>query len=168
MPSRCFLKTFITLAVFIALATCDSTVSAQTHRPFQGSWNWAEFATDKSELPPAYQSMELKEVPRFAVDLTIKQKGNKITGSFGIVARYLARVDEGSFTATIKGSTARFKVESNFGGSATIQLTIRGSKLIWKRLKSTGQMYFPEDLELRKLKPGEKLPYEADDEPGLR
>ena len=98
----------------------------------------------------------------------VATKGNKITGSFGIVARYLARVDEGSFTATIKGSSARFKVESNFGGSATIQLTVRGSKLIWKRLKSTGEMYFPEDLELRKLKPGEKLPYEADDEPGLR
>jgi hypothetical protein len=109
--------------------------------------------------------MDLKEVPQFAVDLTIKQKGNKITGDFGILARFLARVDEGSFSATIKGSTVRFRVESNFGGSATIQLTLRDNTLYWKRIKSTGDMYFPDECKLRRLKPGEKLPYAASDEP---
>jgi hypothetical protein len=155
---------FFSFIVFLILGTALSA-DAQTRRPFQGNWNWAEFATDKSELPPAYQDMELKEVPRFAVDLTIKQRGNQITGDFGIVARYLARVDEGSFSGTIKGSTVNFKVKSNFGGSATIQLTLRGNKLIWKRIKSTGQMYFPDQIELRRLKPGEQPPYVANDEP---
>ena len=155
----------LTVLLIVVFASVGHALQAQNRRPFSGNWNWATFATDKSELPPAYQSMDLKEVPRFAVDLTIKQKGNKITGDFGIVARYLARVDEGSFSATIKGSTVRFRVESNFGGSATIQLTLRGNTLYWKRIKSTGDMYFPEECELRRLKPGEKLPYEATDEP---
>ena len=151
--------------LIIVFASVGHALQAQNRRPFSGDWNWAIFATDKSELPRGYQSMDLKEVPQFAVDLTIKQKGNKITGEFGILARFLARVDEGSFSATIKGSIVRFRVESNFGGSATIQLTLRGNKLLWKRIKSTGDMYFPNECELRRLKPGEKLPYEASDEP---
>jgi len=158
-------KHFFTILFGIATVLClVSSASAQSKRPFQGNWNFAEYATDKSELPPAYQNMDLKEIPRYAVDLTIKQRGNKITGSFGIIARYLARVDEGVFSGTIKGSSVTFKVRSNFGGAATVQLTVRGSKLIWKRLKSKGDMYFPDDIELRKLKPGEKPPYVADDE----
>jgi hypothetical protein len=152
------------IVVCLILFVLIPSTSAQSRHPFQGSWNWAEYATDKSELPPAYQSMDLKEVPRFAVDLTIKQRGKKITGSFGILARYLARVDEGDFTGTINGSTVTIKVGSNFGGSATIRLTLRRGKLIWKRLKSKGDMYFPDDIALRKLKPGEAPPYVAADE----
>jgi len=163
MGTKHSLKILLGIAATATICLASS-VSAQSHRPFQGNWNFAEYATDKSELPPAYQSMDLKEVPRYAVDLTIKQRGNKITGTFGILARYLARVDEGSFSGSLKGSTVTFRVRSNFGGSATIQLTLRGNKLIWKRLKYKDQMYFPDEIELRRLKPGEKPPYVADDE----
>ncbi|HEY6802160.1 MAG TPA: hypothetical protein VI306_01155 [Pyrinomonadaceae bacterium] len=153
-------------SIFFFLLFASIAVNAQSRRSFHGNWNWAEYATDESELPPAYQNMDLKDVPRYAVDLTIKQRGNKISGDFGIVARYLARVDEGSFSGTIKGSTVTFRVKSNFGGSATIQLTLRNNKLTWKNLKSSGQMYFPDEIELRRLMRGEKPPYVAnDDEP---
>ena len=131
---------------------------------FQGEWNWAVYATDKSELPPAYQNMELKEVPQYALDITLKQKGNKLTGTFGLVARYLARVDEGDIRGTIKGSTVQLRLDSNFGGSATIRLTLKNGKLYWKRLSYEGHMYFPEAVVMRRMKPGEKRPYEADDQ----
>ncbi len=130
---------------------------------FTGNWNWAIYGKNKEDLPPAYRNMELKEVPAYAIDVTLKQRGQRLSGSFGIVAHYLARVDEGSFTTTIKGNRATIKVTSNFGGSATVVLILKGNKLLWKTMRSTGQNYFPESEMLRRLRRGEKLPYATDD-----
>ena len=149
----------------LLIALCVTTAVAQKSQPgFSGDWNWAIYAKDKSELPPAYQSMELHEVPAYALDLTLKRKGNRLTGSFGLVARYLARVDEGDFATTISGNTAVIKLRSNFGGSATVRLRLTGNSLTWKVLRSSGQNFFPNDATLRKLKPGEKPPYVVDDD----
>lgn len=150
------------LSLFLLLVAC-STVSAQSRNPFQGEWNWAVYATDKSELPPAYQNMELNEVPQYALDLTLKQKGNRVTGTWGLLARFLARVDEGSFNGTVVGNTLQIRLKSNFGGSATVKLTLKADSIQWRRVKYKGHMYFPEDVLLRRLKPGEKRPYEAED-----
>ncbi len=155
----------ITIAFTFVVLVTPTAAYSQTRSAFSGHWNWAIYATDKSELPPAYQSMELKEVPQYALDLTLKQKGNKLSGSFGLLARYLARVDEGSFSGTISGSTVTLRLKSNFGGSATIRMTLRNGMLQWKRLSDKGPMYFPDNVVLRRLKPGEKPPYVADDEP---
>jgi hypothetical protein len=156
-----------TLTKLILLAIACVTISASAvgqQRPtFTGHWNWAIYGTSKEDLPPAYRGMDLKEVPAYAIDLTLKQRGQRLSGTFGILARYLAHVDEGSFATTIKGNRATVKLTSNFGGSATVALTLKGNNLTWKVTRSTGQNYFPKAEVLRRLRPGEKLPYVADE-----
>ena len=136
------------------------TAAAQT-RPaaFRGDWNYAVYAQDKSELPPAYQSMKLEEVPQFAIDITIKQTGNRLRATCGIVAHYLARVEDCDFTATVRGGAAQFRLRSSFGGSATVKLTLGGGGLRWQTLRRTGTSYYPEDVTLRRLMPGVPPPY---------
>jgi hypothetical protein len=103
--------------------------------------------------------MELEEVPQYAMDITIKQRGNRLTATCGIVARYLARIDDCGFTATVRNGAAQFTLGSSFGGTATIRLTVRGDKLYWKTVRRAGDNYFPSDIVLRRLKPGELPPY---------
>lgn len=141
-------------------------VGAQTRGKvnWQGHWNWAVYAKDKSELPPAYQETEdLREIPAYALDLTLRQRGNRLRGTWGLLARYLARIDEGDIAATIRGNRATVRLASNFGGSATIVLTLRGDRLSWKLIKSSGENFFPRNEVLRRMRPGEKLPYVANE-----
>jgi hypothetical protein len=148
----------------LACALLAATTDASAQNSFRGSWNYAAYAKDKSELPPAYQSMELEQVPQFAIDITIKQRGNRLRATCGIVARYLARIEDCGFTATVRNGAAQFRLPSGFGGSATIRLTLRGGQLRWQTVRRTGVSYFPEDVTLRRLKPGETPPYfEKDD-----
>ncbi len=147
------------LLAAVSLA-CALEAGAQSRAAsFRGSWNYATYAKDKSELPPAYQSMELEQVPQFAIDITIKQSGNRLRATCGIVARYLARIEDCDFTATVRNGAAQFRLPSGFGGSATIRLTLRGGQLRWQTIRRTGVSYFPEDVTLRRLKPGETPPY---------
>jgi hypothetical protein len=164
----------IRLQILLLLIFCaaslglSSDVSAQSvagRGSWQGHWNWAIYAEDKSELPPAYRDVEdVREIPAYALDLTLRKRGNRLSGSWGLVARYLARVDEGDLAATIHGNRATIRLHSNFGGAATIQLILRGDKLHWKLLRSSGENFFPKAEVLRRIRPGEKLPYVADDE----
>ena len=131
---------------------------------FRGTWNYATYAQDKSELPAAYQEMELEQVPQFAIDITIRQTGNRLRATCGIVARYLARIEDCDFTATVRNGAAQFRLGSGFGGAATIRLTLSGDKLRWQTVRRSGVSYYPEDVLLRRLKPGETPPYfERDD-----
>jgi hypothetical protein len=154
---------FILLIIVCGMVAASASAQKRA-KTFTGNWDWAIYAKDKSELPPAYRDMDLKEVPAYAVDLTLRQKGKRLTGSFGIVARYLARVDEGDLAATLIGNRATVRLTSNFGGSATIVLTLRGNQLFWKVIRSNGENYFPKETVLRRLRPGEKLPYEAEEQ----
>lgn len=134
-------------------------------RSFAGSWNWAIYAKSREELPPAYRDMSVKEIPAYALDLTIKQRGNRLTATCGVVAHYLARLDDCSFEdETVKNGSALVKLTSGFGGTATVRLTLQGGGLRWKLVKTKGEHYFPRDVTLRRLKKGEKPPYAADDE----
>lgn len=136
-------------------------------RAFEGSWNWAIYAESSSELPPAYQGMSVKEVPSYALDVTIRQRGNRLTATCGLVARYLARVDECDFSAVVRNGSALVKLESNFGGSATVRLTLEGERLRWRVVRSRGENYYPRDVTLRRLGKGEVPPYvtvEGEDE----
>lgn len=147
---------------------CSAHAAAAQKRPapsgFRGDWNYAVYASDKSELPPAYQDMKLEEVPQFAIDLTIKQTGSRLRATCGIVAHYLGRIEDCDFTATVKNGAAQFRLKSNFGGSATVKLTLVGGRLRWQTLRRAGTSYYPEDVTLRRLKPGETPPYfEKDD-----
>jgi len=146
--------------VLLCLFASAHTASAQA-RPagFRGEWNYAVYAKDKSELPPAYQGMKLEEVPQFAIDITIRQTGNRLRATCGIVARYLARVEDCDFTATVRNGAAQFRLKSSFGGTATVRLTLSGGGLRWQTLRRTGTSYYPEDVTLRRLKPGETPPY---------
>ena len=155
------------LLLAVAVLSSAHTAASQT-RPaasgFRGSWNYATYAQDKSELPPAYREMELEQVPQFAIDITIRQTGNRLRATCGIVARYLARIEECDFTATVRNGAAQFRLGSSFGGSATVKLSLTREGLRWQTLRRNGVSYYPEDVTLRRLKPGETPPYfEKDD-----
>jgi hypothetical protein len=138
---------------------------APASRSFAGRWNWAVYAKSRDELPPAYRDMRVEEVPAYALDMTIKQRGNKLTATCGVVARYLARLDDCSFeNATVKNGSALVKLTSGFGGTATVRLTLRGGRIHWKLVAGRGEFYFPRDVMLRRLRKGEKPPYAADDD----
>ena len=146
----------------VVLLSCAQTTAAQARAAapnFGGNWNYATYAQDKSELPPAYRGMELEQVPQFAIDLTIRQTGNRLRATCGIVARYLARIEECDFTARVRRGVAQFRLGSSFGGSATVRLTMSGGRLRWQTVRRTGVSYYPEDVLLRRLKPGETPPY---------
>jgi hypothetical protein len=152
---------------FLSIFVCGSAGEAPAQsRPagFRGKWNYATYAQDKSELPPAYQEMKLEEVPQFAIDITIRQTGNRLRATCGIVARYLARIEECDFTATVRNGVAQFRLGSSFGGSATVRLTMSGDKLRWQTVRRSGVSYYPEDVLLRRLKPGETPPYFVQDD----
>ena len=145
----------------------STEIGAQTRAKanWQGHWNWAIYAKDKSELPPAYRDAEdVSEIPAYALDLTLRQRGNRLSGTWGLLARYLARVDEGDIAATIKGNRATVRLTSNFGGSATIVLTLRGNRLSWKLVKSSGENFFPRDEVCGACHQARNLPYVADEE----
>ena len=147
------------LLALCALCAAGEARAQSRVADFRGSWNYAVYAKDKSELPPAYQSMKLEEVPAFAMDITIRQSGRRLRAKCGIVARYLARIEECDFDATLRNGVAQFTLGSGFGGSATIKLSMRGGQLRWQTLRRKGTSYFPDDVTLRKLKPGETPPY---------
>ena len=153
----------------VVLLSCAQTTAAQARAAapnFGGNWNYATYAQDKSELPPAYQDMKLEEVPRFAIDLTIRQAGNRLRATCGIAARYLARLEDCGFTATVRNGAAQFRLGSGFGGSVTVRLTLTAEGLRWQTLRRSGVSYYPEDVTLRRLKPGETPPYvEKEDAP---
>ena len=156
-----------TLLLAFALLSAAHTAAAQTRpaaKGFGGSWNYATYAQDKSELPPAYREMELEQVPQFAIDITIRQTGNRLRATCGIVAHYLARIEDCDFTATVRNGAAQFRLGSGFGGSATVKLSLTREGLRWQTLRRKGVSYYPEDVTLRRLKPGETPPYfEKDD-----
>ena len=177
LPTKAAIPSLLKLTLsllLLALLTPGARSDARTRpaqkraaasRPFAGSWNWAIYAESQDELPPAYRSMSVKEVPFYALDITIKQRGNRLSASCGVVARYLARIDDCSFDdATVKNGSAVVKLGSSFGGSATVRLTLRGDRLRWKVMKSSGENYFPRDVTLRRLRKGEKPPYVSDGE----
>jgi hypothetical protein len=151
------------LLIFVCAAARETPAQG---RPagFRGTWNYAVYAKERSELPPAYQSLELEQVPQFAIDITIRQTGNRLRATCGIVARYLARIEDCDFTATVKNGAAQFRLGSGFGGAATIRLSMSGDKLRWQTVRRSGVSYYPEDVLLRRLNPGETPPYfERDD-----
>jgi hypothetical protein len=151
---------FLMLALLVLAAPAGSAQRRVARaRTFEGSWNWAVYAESSSELPPAYRSMSVKEVPSYALDVTIKQRGNKLTATCGLLARYLARVDECDFSAVVRNGSALVKLDSNFGGSATVRLTLEGESLRWKLVRSRGENYYPRDVTLRRLGKGEVPPY---------
>jgi hypothetical protein len=149
----------LSLVVFALLSAAHTAYAQARPAAFRGSWNYAVYAKEKSELPPAYQSMSLEEVPQFAIDITIRQAGGRLRAQCGIVAHYLARVEDCGFTANVRGGSAQFRLRSSFGGSATVKLTLTGEGLRWQTLRRAGVSYYPEDVTLRRLKPGETPPY---------
>lgn len=139
-------------AVFLTPALPSANAQA---RPllvkFQGEWDWAIYAKSQDELPPAYRNERLKDVPAAAIYLKLKQRAGKLTGDYSASRRFLARVEDGAFDATIKGNTAQLELESGFGGTVTVSLTLNGNRLHWKTIKSEGESYFPDDVFLHRV-----------------
>ncbi len=143
--------------LFISVMLLAQGALAQAHAQgaggFAGDWEAIEYPTSRDELPPAYKDLPLREVPRFSLNLTIRQRGNRLTGDYGGTARYLARLEEGgTFRTTARGNSARLRVESGFGGHATALLTLRGNRLYWKIVEQQGEHYFPQSTVLHRLK----------------
>jgi hypothetical protein len=138
---------------------------ARAARGFSGNWNWAVYAKSADELPPAYRNMKVEEVPSYALDVTIRQRGNRLSATCGILAHFLARVDECDFSAVVRNGSALVRLKSSFGGSATVRLTLEGDGLRWKLVGSSrGENFYPRDVTLRRLRRGEVPPYAAGDE----
>jgi hypothetical protein len=153
---RCLLFIFIIFAAHQLLPAAQAQQKGAA-RGFEGEWEKFEYPTSRDELPPAFKNEPLKDVPRFSLSLTIKQKGNKLSGDYGGTARYLARLEEGdTFTAIAQGNTARLRVVSGFGGHAVVLLTLRGDKLYWKIIKQEGELYFPDNTVLHRVKKGRR------------
>lgn len=142
------------MIVLVAVAAFESSVNAQTNAApanFRGEWEWAVYATSRDELPPAYRNEPLEDVPGASISLTIKQRGNKLTGEYSGSRRFLAKLEDGEFDSTVKGNVARLELVSGFEGTVTVLLTLAGNKLHWKTIKLEGESYFPDDVFLRRV-----------------
>ena len=160
-------RRFLPLLSLLALASFlpAREAAAQSRAPsFRGDWNYAVYAQDKDELPPGYRGMRLEEVPQFAIDISIRQTGNRLKATCGIVARFLARIEDCEFSAVARNGAAQFNLRSSFGGTATVRLTLKGDTLHWKTIRQRGESYYPADVVLRRLKPGETPPYFVKDD----
>ena len=119
------LRGLLFLLSLVAFAALAPGAAAQSRAAgFRGDWNHAVYAKDKGELPPAYRDMRLEEVPQYAIDITIRQTGRRLRATCGIVARYLARVEDCGFSASVRNGAAQFNLRSSFGGTATVRLTL--------------------------------------------
>jgi hypothetical protein len=140
--------------LFVALGAFAHSANGQGPNSvsnFRGKWTWAVYAKSRAELPPAYQSERLRDVPAAAIDLELNQKGNKLTGEYFASRRFLARVEDGEFDSTIEGNVVRFDLQSGFGGTVTVLLTLQGNRLHWKTIKFEGESYFPDDVYLKRV-----------------
>ena len=149
------MTTVKSLAIFLFLMLIlplNHALSATDNSEFDGRWLWAIYANDKSELPPAYQNKPLKDVPEYSLEINIKQKKNKISGHYLSTYRYLSKYEEGDFAATIKGNTALLKLESGFGGWATVRLKIEQGLLHWTVVKDEEENYFHGNVRLDRVR----------------
>lgn len=131
--------------------------SAAGQRGFQGDWEWATYATSRSELPPAYREARLKEIPQAAIYLKLRQHGNKLTGDYSASRRFLARLEDGELESVVKRGKTTVQLTSGFGGNITAVLTLSGSRLHWKMVKSDGEHYFPDDVFLHRIRPRKRV-----------
>ena len=138
------------ILVIVVLA-CGVPALAQRAKPFQGEWEWAIYATSRDELPPAYRQERLRDVPNAALYLKLKQRGAKLTVEYSASRRFLARLEDGELTSTITGKTAQLELQSGFGGTITVLLSLKGNRLHWKIIKYEGEHYFPDDVFLRRV-----------------
>ena len=111
---------------------------------------WAIYAKRRSELPPAYQDMKVTDVPQYILELNLKQKGHRLIGEYDAGARFLAKVENGDFSATVSRNEALVELESGHGGKITARITLRGDRLYWKVIKAEGEYYFPNEAVLRR------------------
>lgn len=145
-------RTILRVALFaVTVLAAASSAAAQRANSFRGEWKWAIYAKSRLELPPAYRSAHIKEIPGAAIYLRIKQQGNKLTGEYSGSRRFLAKLEDGEFDAIVKGNAAELELESGFGGKITVRLTLQGNRLHWKTIKSEGEYYFPDDVFLHRL-----------------
>jgi hypothetical protein len=123
----------------------------KTLRSFQGQWVWATHAKRRSELPPAYRNMKVRDVPQYILELNLKQQGQTLTGEYAAGARFLAKVENGEISATVNRHVAQVELESGHGGKITARLMLLGNRLYWKVIKAEGEHYFPDDVALRRV-----------------
>ena len=147
------MRKLLPFASLLCLAfALSGAANAQSRRAnFQGQWEWADYATSRDELPPAYRNEPLRDVPRASLYLKLKQRGKQLTGEYDASRRFLARLEDGEVDALVKGNTAELDLQSGFGGKVTVQLTLSGKRLHWKLIKSDGEHYFPDDVYLRRV-----------------
>ena len=140
--------------LLVAVAASAQSSYGQSHQPvanIRGEWRWAIYAKSRAELPPAYRNESLKDLPQAEIDLTLKQKGDKLAGEYSASRRFLARLEDGEFDTNIKGNSAQFELTSGFGGTVTVLLRLQGNRLHWKTIKSEGESYFPDDVYLTRV-----------------
>lgn len=162
---------FAKLAVFVTFFSFMSfSVSVAQDRisNLEGHWSWGLYADDKNELPPAYRDRLLSKVPEYSLELDIKQQGTKISGHYLCTWRFLSRIEEGDFTATVKGNKVFLNLESGFGGNVRVKLVRENDLLHWKVIKRKGDDYFHNNVTLSRTKLGMSNPEDAPDRKAVR
>jgi hypothetical protein len=149
-PAALISRIALSLTVLCAAAFL-SAAQGQTAGGFRGEWRWAIYAKSRDELPPAYRAARLREIPAAAIYLSLKQRGNKLTGEYSASRRFLAKLEDGDLDAVIKGNTAKLELQSGFNGTVTVLLTLQGNRLHWRVIKSEGESYFPDDVFLQRV-----------------
>ena len=139
-PSRVFTD-LVVLSALIAFLPGAKAQARAGAANFQGEWEWASYARSRDELPPAYRNERLKDIPAAAINLTLRQRGRKLTGDYSASRRFLARLEDGGLDATVHDNKATLELESGFGGTVTVLLTLSGNRLHWKTIKSKGESY---------------------------
>jgi len=158
------LNFFLILIVAICFeSTIKVSAQKQNERvKFEGEWNWAVYAKDRNQLPAHFRDnteLKLEDIPQDALDVSIEQKGNKISGNFTSLAQFNAYIDEAEFKGTIKGNIAEIKLKSSFGGTVLVELKIEDNKLYWKKVSNKGDNWLPTEVVLRRLGKNEFPPY---------
>lgn len=138
----------LTLALLLGSLSIVMLPPASAHgKPapadFRGNWSWAIYGTHLDEIPPGYKAKKLTDVPRASLNITIHQRGKRLSGTYGATSDFLGRVEEGTFTATGRAKTVLLHLGSGFGGTITARLTRRGQRLFWQVITSHGEEYFP-------------------------
>jgi hypothetical protein len=104
-------------------------------------------------------------VPAYALDMTIKQRGNRLTATCGVVARYLARLEDCELRRDREERRrARQTRRAASAGLRPCALTLKAKPALAGSSRRKGEHYYPSDVTLRRLKKGEKPPYVADEE----
>jgi hypothetical protein len=139
------IKVLLSVAILSVLGGGTSIAAEMAN--FEG-WSWGIYAESKDDLPPSYRDMPLSEVPEYYLELDIKQKRKRISGHYLSTWQFASKIEEGEFSAEVKGNKAFLDLESGFEGKVRVRLLREDTRLQWKVIKRKGINCFHNEATL--------------------